>query len=79
MLRVPRLVRDELRGGGIIDWYLLKDKTIIIRYGYFEILFLLPKFIMKQVYYLEMGRKMVAIKSKMDMGVISIPLLNYRP
>lgn len=63
--RLRQTTIRELEGGNnISDQYLLKDQTIIIRYGYFEKLFFLPKFVTTQLYFIEMGSQMCAIETK---------------
>lgn len=43
--RFPQIAIDKLHVIGIGDWYFWKERTIILRYGYFEIPFFLPKFV----------------------------------
>jgi len=55
--RLQKSTMKELQGGNKIDdWYFLRDCTIIIRYGYFEKPFLLPKYVTPQLYSIEMER-----------------------
>jgi len=58
-------IGQELEGENKIEyWYFLKEMMVIIRCGYFENLFLLPKFVTPQIYYLKMGRQISAIETK---------------
>lgn len=55
---IPRVnlnTRDELNGG-MGDWYLLKDRTVVIKYEFFDAPFLLPKHPPPVLITLEMGR-----------------------
>jgi len=69
----------ELQGGKQIgDWHFLKDRIMIMRYGYFEKPFFLPKYVTPQLYSIEKGRKICAIETKYGFGgsfksIIDIP------
>jgi len=44
--KMHHTIQDELKGKNKVgDWYFLKDRILILRYGYFETTFLLPKFV----------------------------------
>jgi len=56
---------QELQGGNKVDdWYILKNHTMIMRYGYFEKPFFLPKYVNPQLYSINMGKKICAIETK---------------
>lgn len=54
---IPRIAlenKKELHIVAIKDWYFMKEMIIILRYGFYEVPFLLPKFVTPLMYSLEM-------------------------
>jgi len=67
--RLHQKVQDALQGGNMIgDWYFLKERMVILRYGYFETTIVLPKFVTPLLYSLEMGRQICVIETRYRSG-----------